>query len=110
MTDTYPEIIRQYFSAVDRRDLDALTESFTDDASVTDDGRTYHGRGEIRGWREATGVAYEYVVEVLDAQRTGDHTYLVDTNVFSSTSGTTIELKFRFTLQGRLIKDLQISA
>lgn len=109
MTDMYPEVISRYFSAVDRQDLDGLTECFTDDATVTDDGRTYHGRGEIRGWREATGVGYEYVVEVLDAQQTADDAYLVDTNILSNVSGATVELKFRFTLAGRLIKDLQIA-
>jgi ketosteroid isomerase-like protein len=109
VNDTYPEILSRYFSAVERGDLEVLDTCFTDDATLTDDGRTYHGRAEIRAWREAAGPAYEFVVEVLDWEHAGDGTYVVDTNVASPVSGDPTELKFRFTVAGRLISDLQIA-
>jgi ketosteroid isomerase-like protein len=109
MNDTYPEIVSRYFSAVERRDLEVLGTCFVDDATLTDDGRTYQGRTEILAWREAAGPAYEYVVEVLDWERTADDAYVVDTNVASTVSGEPVELTFRFTLQGRLIEDLRIA-
>lgn len=109
MPGSYPEVVRTYFSAFDRRDLDALTECFADGATVTDAGRTHRGRDEIRAWRESAGIGYEYVVEVVDAVDDGADTFLVDTNVVSTTSGEPIGLKFRFTLGGQLIKDLQIA-
>ena len=110
MSDAYPEVLSRYFSAVERRDLEVLGTCFVDGATLADDGRTYHGRGEICAWREAAGPAYEYIVEVLDWERTADDTYVVDTNVASTVSGDPVGLKFRFTLQGRLISDLQIAS
>jgi ketosteroid isomerase-like protein len=109
VNDTYPEILSRYFSAVERRDLEVLGTCFTDDATLTDDGRTYHGRAEILAWREAAGPAYEFVVEVLDWERDGDDGYVVDTNVASPVTGAPVELKFRFTVTDRLISDLQIA-
>src|SRR5262249_888654 len=35
---------------------------FTDDAAVTDEGRTWHGHAEIRRWRENVATAYEYTL------------------------------------------------
>jgi hypothetical protein len=109
VNEAYPEILSRYFSAVERRDHDVLNTCFTDGATLTDDGRTYHGRAEIHAWRMAAGPAYEYVLEVLDWERTADDTYVVHTNVASTVTGDPVELKFRFTLQGRLISEIQIA-
>ena len=109
MNEAYPEILSQYFSAVERRDLEVLDTCFTEDATLTDDGRTYHGRAEIRGWRMAAGPAYEYILEVLDWEHDADGTYVVDTNVASTVTGEPVELKFRFTLQDRLISEIRIA-
>jgi ketosteroid isomerase-like protein len=109
VSDTYPEILRRYFSAVERRDLDLLDTCFTDDVTLTDDGRTYHGREQIRAWREAAGPAYEYVVEVVDWTHADESTYVVETAVASTDSGDPVELKFRFMMQGQLIRELRIA-
>ncbi len=108
MNDTYPEIVSRYFSAAERRDLEDLDVCFTDDAILTDDGRTYHGRAEIKAWRVAAGPSYEFVVEVLDWEHTGD-TCVVDTNVASTVSGDPVELTFRFTLTDGRIGELRIA-
>ncbi len=108
MNDAYPEILSRYFSAVERSDLPLLDTCFTDDATLTDDGRTYRGRDEIRAWRQAAGPAYEFVVEALDWERTAEGVYVVDNSVASTVSGEPVELKFRFTLRDGLIGDLRI--
>jgi hypothetical protein len=109
VTGAYPEILSRYFSAVERCDLAVLDTCFSDDATLTDDGRTYHGRAEIVAWRQAAGPAYEFIVEVLDWEQAEDGTYVVDTTIASTVSGEPVGLKFRFALQGRLISNLQIS-
>jgi ketosteroid isomerase-like protein len=109
VNDTYPEILSRYFSAVERADLELLDTCFTDDASLTDDGRTYHGRAEIRAWRDAAGPAYEFVVEVLDWEHTPGGGYVVDTTVASTASGDPAELKFHFSVRDRLISNLVIA-
>jgi ketosteroid isomerase-like protein len=42
--DELPEVITSYLKAHQSRDLDGAIERYTDDASVTDEGRTYKGR------------------------------------------------------------------
>jgi hypothetical protein len=49
----YPKLI--YCNEVDRGDLEVLDTCFVDDATLTDDGRTYRGRAEILAWRKAAG-------------------------------------------------------
>jgi hypothetical protein len=105
----HPEILSRYFSAVERCDLESLNTCFSDDATLRDDNRTYHGRAEIVAWRRAAGPAYEFVVEVLDWKQTADGTYIVNTNVASTGSGEPVPLEFRFTLDGPLITDLRIA-
>jgi hypothetical protein len=105
----YPEILSRYFSAVERCDLELLDTCFTDDATVTDAGRTYHGRAEIVAWRKAAGPAYEFIVEVLNWEQAEDGTYVVDTTIASTVSGEPVGLTFRFALHDRLISNLQIS-
>ncbi len=109
MDSSFPEILSRYFSAVERSDLEVLGTCFTDDASLTDDGRTYHGRAEILAWRRAAGPAYEFVVEVLDWEQAEDGTYVVATDIASPVSGEPVGLKFRFAVRDELISSLQIT-
>lgn len=109
MQGAYPEILSRYFSSVERCDLDDLTTCFGDDATLTDDGRTYHGRAEIVAWRREAGQAYEFIVEVLDWEQADDGTYVVATNVASTESGEPVGLMFRFTVRDQLISSLHIA-
>jgi len=109
VNDAYPEILSRYFSAVERCDLEVLETCFSDDATLTDDGRTYEGRTEILAWRRAAGPAYEFVVEVRDWKSGDDGTWVVETNVASTVSGDPVGLTFRFTLRGGLISELRIA-
>lgn len=68
MTTSLPPFISRYFTAAEHDDVDALVGCFTDDAVVTDEGRTWHGHAEIRRWRENVATAYEYTLEVLGAE------------------------------------------
>ena len=45
-------VITRYFEADARRDIEAIVALFTDEAVVVDEGQTYHGTAEIRGWQE----------------------------------------------------------
>ena len=86
-----------------------LSTCFSEDATLTDDGRTYHGRAEIVAWRKAAGPAYEFIVEVLNWEQAEDGTYVVDTTITSTASGDPVGLMFRFAVQDRLISSLQTS-
>ena len=60
-----PEIIDRYLQLGTGPNHAATAACFTPDATVSDDGRTYHGRPEIRAWREALAGQFTYTVKVL---------------------------------------------
>jgi hypothetical protein len=45
-----PDTITNYLTSHIARDIDAAMQWYAADAEVTDDGKTYHGRDEIRSW------------------------------------------------------------
>jgi ketosteroid isomerase-like protein len=69
--------ITRYFEADARRDIDAIVALFTDEAVVVDEGQTYHGTAEIRGWQEGAASKYQYTTEVSGTKRTGEESFLV---------------------------------
>ncbi len=100
--------ISRYFEADARRDIDAIIALFTDEAVVVDEGQTYYGTAEIRGWREGAATKYQYTTEVHGTQREGPESYLVTGRLTGNFPGGTAELQWRFTVQGGLISRLEI--
>jgi hypothetical protein len=101
-------VITRYFEADARRDIDAIVALFTGEAVVIDEGQTYHGTAEIRGWREGAASKYQYTTEVFGTQRSGEESYLVTGRLTGNFPGGTAELQWRFTVQGDLISRLEI--
>jgi ketosteroid isomerase-like protein len=109
MTGTTPDVITAYFRAAERGDLDALVACFTDDAAVTDEGKTWRGHDEIRTWRVDVATVYEYTLEVLSTEaEEGDH-YAVTTRLEGNFPGSPVDLVYRFVLRDGLINGLEIS-
>ena len=102
-----PEIITRYLKAADARDADAVTASFTEDGTVTDEGKTYHGRDEIRDWRE-NNSQFDYTTAVTGSDQAADGTYRVTTHIEGNFPGGAADLSYAFTLRDGLIADLTI--
>ena len=64
MSDTAPAVVTRYLAAADAGDLPTLADCFASDGTVLDEGRTYRGRGEIIGWREALAGTWTYTSSV----------------------------------------------
>lgn len=101
-------VITHYFEADARRDIDALVALFSDEAVVVDEGQTYHGPKEIRGWREGSASVYQYTTQVHETRRLDEKSYLVTGRLTGNFPGGTAELQWRFTVQGDLINRLEI--
>jgi SnoaL-like domain len=84
MLGTVPEVITGYFEADARRDLDALTALFTNDAVVIDAGQTWRGRSEIRAWREGPGTRYLYSTQLSGSWQAGPGEYLLAGTLFGN--------------------------
>lgn len=101
-------VITRYFEADARRDIDAIVALFSEEAVVVDEGQTYHGSAEIRGWQEGAVSRYQYTTELFGTQRTDGESYLVTGRLTGNFPGGTAELQWRFTVQMDLISRLQI--
>ena len=109
MTVAVPEVINTYFRAIHDDDDDAMVACFTDDAEVTDEGRTRRGADEIRAWREETASAYQYRAEAVRVERDGDR-FVATTKVTGNFPGSPVEMGYAFTLHGGLIRRLDIES
>jgi hypothetical protein len=102
-----PEIITGYLKAHQVRDLGAAIHGYEPDATVTDEGRTYHGLAEIRTWLSRSASEYTYTIEMTGATKIGDDRYDVTHHLRGNFPGGTADLHFRFTLRngkiGRLV-------
>ncbi|GLY88972.1 nuclear transport factor 2 family protein [Actinoallomurus iriomotensis] len=105
-----PRTIMEYLTAHRTRDADAAITHFTDDAVVIDDGRTYRGPAEIRGWLERSSGEYTYTIELIGSERIDDEHYTAINHLEGDFPGGVVDLYFRFTLRDGRIARLVIEA
>ncbi len=111
MTTTVPEVIQRYFDATNAKDSEALVACFAADGVATDEGKTYTGLDEIRGWRAETVATFEYTSTPIRAEPVAgeNDAYLVTSCIEGNFPGSPVELKFRFALAGDRIARLDIA-
>lgn len=105
---TLPDTITQYLAGHIARDVDAAVRWFTDDAEVTDEGKTHRGRAEIRAWLGSAASEYTYTTVLTGVRRIDDHTYVATHHLEGDFPGGTADLDFTFTLDDDLITELVI--
>ncbi|WP_197375382.1 nuclear transport factor 2 family protein [Mycolicibacterium baixiangningiae] len=103
-----PSAIRTYLAAHRVRDAATAITTFTADAEVTDEGRTYRGRDEIVAWLGAAASEYTFTTDFTDATVTGGAYADVAQHLEGDFPGGVADLHFRFTLDGGLISRLII--
>jgi len=101
-------VITRYFAAQAARDFDTLLTLFADDAVVIDEGRTRRGASEIRAWRENVATAFEYTTELRDVTASDDGKYVARVHLEGNFPGGTVDLSYRFTIDGDTIRELEI--
>jgi ketosteroid isomerase-like protein len=113
MTDTeitdLPATVRSYLAAHAARDTGTALAAFTEDAEVTDEGRTHRGTEEIREWLEHSSSEYTFTTELTGAQRTDDEHWVVTSHLEGDFPGGLVDLRYRFTLRGDRIAVLAIA-
>jgi hypothetical protein len=108
MTDTAPPVVARYLSAATSGDFSALADCFTANGSVTDEGKTYHGRSEIIAWREALAGLWTYTSTIIASEPIGPDEYHVGVRLEGNFPGGIAELTYRFALREGLIEKLDI--
>jgi ketosteroid isomerase-like protein len=95
-----PTTVREYLTAHTARDTDTALAGYTADAVVTDDGRTYRGTEEIRGWLEQSSTEFTFTTELTGAQRVDDRQWVVVSHLEGDFPGGVVDLRYCFTLDG----------
>ncbi len=100
--------IAAYFEA-GPTDNEAVVQCFTDNAVVTDEGRTYQGRAAIRQWKSDVSKKYTYTSEPYGSEEKDGKT-IVTSRLTGNFPGSPVDLRFLFGLEGNKIRSLEIIA
>ena len=101
-----PKPIATYFAA-DKNDSETLSQCFTQNAVVKDEGHTYKGRAAIKQWKAGTSIKYEYTSEPF-ACKEKDGKIVVTSHLVGNFPGSPVDLRFFFKLEGDKIASLEI--
>ena len=112
MTDTTtsntPPVIQRYFQASGTNDVRGLVDCFTDDARVSDEGKTYRGRDDIMNWWEGSVSEWIYTTTVTGSQSVSATEHLLMVHIAGNFPGGEANLTFHFTLRDGLVASLEI--
>ena len=105
-----PATISDYLRAHVARDVETALAAFAEDAVVTDEGNTYRGTEEIRGWLRNGGAEFTYTTELIAAERVDAERWVATNHLEGDFPGGVADLNYRFTLRGDQIVALAIGA
>lgn len=103
-----PDPIARYFEADKHADAALLTDSFTADAVVIDEGNTYAGREAIRRWMVNASAQYTYTVRPFDMAEDKGR-IVVASRLDGNFPGSPVNLRYLFTIDGDRIAALEIA-
>lgn len=109
MISDLPDVIATYQRAHDHHDTDAAIAAFSPDATVIDDGRTYTGADQIRGWLERTASEFTYTRALTGVDDHGGGTYTVHNHLEGDFPGGQVDLRYRFELRDGFVHSLHIA-
>ncbi|HYU99250.1 MAG TPA: nuclear transport factor 2 family protein [Candidatus Eisenbacteria bacterium] len=101
-----PKPITAYFTA-DKGDSEAVSQCFTENAVVKDEGHTHKGRAAIKAWKTDASAKYEYTCEPL-ASEEKDGKMVVTCHLVGNFPGSPVDLRFFFKLEGDKIASLEV--
>ena len=101
-----PKPVAAYFAA-DRSTSEAVSQCFTEDAAVKDEGHTHIGRAAIRKWKTEVSAKYQYTCEPLSCE-TKDGMTIVTCHLEGNFPGSPVDLRFHFTLEEDKIASLEV--
>ena len=106
MTLDLPKPIAAYFTA-DKADAETVSQCFTEDAVVKDEGHTHQGRAAIKQWKTEASAKYQYTCEPSACEQRGGKT-IVTCRLTGNFPGSPVDLRFFFELDGDKIASLEI--
>ncbi len=102
-----PKPVAAYFTA-DKGDGQAVSQCFTENAIVKDEGHTHKGRAAIKEWRTDASAKYQYTCEPLACEERDGKT-VVTSHLVGNFPGSPADLRYFFKLEGDKIASLEIN-
>lgn len=103
-----PATIQAFLAAHVAEEADAAARTFSPDAVVVDDGRTFRGTAQVLDFLRHAGSQFTYTVELVSARREDDARWAVLNRLEGDFPGGVADLTYRFTLADDLITELTI--
>lgn len=107
MKTTPPQVISDYFAAVNDGRTDDAAACFAADALVHDESHDHQGREVIRAWIAETTLKYQPKVEVTQIKDVGG-AFAASGTVSGTFPGSPLQLEYTFTVSGEEISHLSI--
>ena len=107
MSIPLPSPIDVYVRIENSGDVEALSECFTPNATVHDEGHTYKGLPAIRKWKADTKKKYNHTVAPLAVAHRDGKTVL-EAKLTGDFPGSPVTLEFSFVLEDGKIASLEI--
>jgi len=101
-----PKPIAAYFTA-DEDDAKAVSQCFTENALVKDEGHTHTGRAAIEKWKTDASAKYQYTSEPFACEEKDGKT-VVTSRLVGNFPGSPVDLRYFFQLEGEKISSLEI--
>ncbi len=101
-----PKPIADYFNS-DGVDGEAVSQCFTANAVVKDEGHTHNGRAAIKKWKMDASKKYQYTCEPLACEEKEGKT-VVTCHLVGNFPGSPVDLRFFFKLEGDKIASLEV--
>jgi hypothetical protein len=102
-----PQIIADLLRAQEKYDTNSFSECFSNDATVFDEGKIYHGKKEIRQWNEMTNAKYKTKYEPLEISNT-EGGIILTAKVSGTFDGSPATIKYHFETRNGKIASLRI--
>ena len=102
-----PNALKSFFEAEQSGDVDALTNAFSDNAIVKDEGATHRGLEQVRRWWLDAKQKYSHTAQPISVEDAGDATCVLAT-VSGNFPNSPAQLHFRFVLEAGKISELEI--
>ena len=101
-----PKPIAAYATA-DSGDSEAVSQCFTENAIVKDEGNTHTGRAAIKEWKTDASTKYQYTSEPFACEEK-DGKIVITSHLVGNFPGSPVDLRFFFKLEGDKIASLEI--
>src|SRR2546426_6130173 len=93
-----PKPVAAYFTA-DKGDGEAVSQCFTEDAVVKDEGHTHQGRAAIKQWKTEASAKYQYTYEPFACEQKAGK-FVVTSRLTGNFPGSPVDLRFFFEVEG----------